>query len=143
MIRRIPGPHDVPQHAVGVVQPDRRVDDIAQRHGGVDVVVVPVGQHDRRHPTAVDGVDDRLVIVRGVEDDDLAFVADEPDVVGDLPLAAIESEDAVRRDELDGHQSTTTERSTSPRSILWNASSTSSSLICSLTNRSRSRRPCR
>jgi hypothetical protein len=38
---------------------------------------------------------------------------------------------------------TTTERSTSPRSILWNASSTSSSAIVSDTKRSRSSLPCR
>ena len=48
----------------------------------------------------------------------------------------------VGRDEFDGHR-TTTLRSTSPRSILWNASSTSSSAIVSDTNRSRSSRPCR
>ena len=40
-------------------------------------------------------------------------------------------------------QSTTTLRRTSPRSILWNASSTSSRAMVSLTKRSRSRRPCR
>ena len=77
--------------------------------------------------------------------DHLAVVADEPDVVGDLPLAAVEGEDAVGGDELDASRSdsTTTERSTSPRSILWNASSTSSRPISSLTNRSRSSRPWR
>ncbi|CAB4824990.1 unannotated protein [freshwater metagenome] len=40
-------------------------------------------------------------------------------------------------------QRTTTERRTSPFSILWNAASTSSSLIVSDTKRSRSRRPWR
>ena len=68
------------------------------------------------------------VVVGGVEDDHLAVVADQPDVVGDLPLAAVEGEDAVGGDQFAGHgDSTTTERSTSPRSILWKASSTSSS----------------
>ena len=38
---------------------------------------------------------------------------------------------------------TTTDRSTSPRSILWNASSTSPSPMVSDTKPSRSRRPCR
>jgi SAM-dependent methyltransferase len=40
-------------------------------------------------------------------------------------------------------ESTTTERSTSPRSIRWNAASTSSKAMVSLTKRSRSRRPWR
>ena len=39
--------------------------------------------------------------------------------------------------------STTTERSTSPRSMRWNAASTSSRAIVSDTKRSRSKRPCR
>ncbi|HEU4840389.1 MAG TPA: LysR family transcriptional regulator, partial [Ilumatobacteraceae bacterium] len=43
------------------------------------------------------------VVVRGVDDDHLPVVADQPDVVGDLPLAAVEGEDAVGGDELDRH----------------------------------------
>ena len=43
----------------------------------------------------------------------------------------------------DATLSTTTERRTSPRSILWKASSTASRAISSLTKRSRSRRPWR
>ena len=63
-------------------------------------------------------------------------------------------DDALHRLDVVGHggtvppagpagQSVTTERSTSPRSIRWNAASTSSSAIVSETNRSRSKRPCR
>ncbi len=102
-IRRLAGPDDVPQHAVVGVQQDRCVDGVAQRHGGVDVVVVAVGEHDGGDPAAVDRVDDRLVVVGGVEHDHLTVVADDPDVVGDLPLAAVEREDPVGRDQFDAH----------------------------------------
>ena len=51
-----------------------------------------------------------------------------------IPVARLRS--------LDGPRARRRERSTSPRSILWNASSTSSSAIVSLTKRSRSSRPC-
>jgi hypothetical protein len=84
---------------------------------------------------AVDRLDDGPVVVGGVEDDHLTVVADDPDVVGDLPLAAVEREDPVGGDQFDAHQNITTLRSTSPRSILWNASSTPSSPIVSDTNR--------
>ena len=142
------GIHDVPQHEVGGVQQDRRVDRVLQRDRGVDVIVVAVGQRDRGDVTAVDRVDDRLRVVGGIDDDDLPLVADEPDVVGDLPLAAVESEDARRVDEFDRGVlmkliSTTTLRSTSPRSIRWNASSTSPRPMVSVTKSSSGRRPCR
>ena len=137
------GPDHVPQHPVVGVQQDGRVDGITERHGGVDVIVVPVGEHDRAYPPTVDRGHDRLVVVGGVEHDDLAVVADDPDVVGDLPLAVVEREDPVGRDEFDRHQNTTTLRRTSPRSILWNASSTPSRPIVSDTKPSRSSRPWR
>ena len=111
------GVHDIPKKSVELVEEDRRIDCLAQRDCGVDVVVVPMRQHDAGDVAAVDGIQDRLMIVRRVEDHDFLVVADQPDVVGDLPLAAVEGEDAVRGDQFDRH-STTTERSTSPRSIL-------------------------
>ena len=76
----------------------------------------------RRSPTAAAiGVG----VVRGVDDDALVVVADQPDVVLDLPGAAVEAEGARRDDLLDRalprrhelRHSTTTERSTSPRCI--------------------------
>ena len=83
------------------------------------------------------------VVVRGVDDEDLGAVADEPDVVLDLEVLAVESEGPARPDAVDHEATTTTERSTSPRSIRWKASSTPSSGIVSVTKRSRSSRPWR
>ena len=138
----IAGPDDIPQHRVGVVQQHRRVDGVAQRHRGVDVVVVAVRQHDGLDPsTAQSPATIGAASCAASKTNDLAVVADQPDVVGDLPLAAVEGEDAVGGDQFDRH-STTTLRNTSPRSILWNASSTASSEIVSLTNLSSGRRPC-
>ena len=45
--------------------------------------------------------DDRGRVVRGVDDHHFAVVTDQPDVVGDLPLTAVEAEDAVGRHQLD------------------------------------------
>ena len=91
----------MPEHRVGGVEQDRRVDRVLQRDRGVDVVVVAVGQRDGRDLPAADGLDDRPVVVGGVDHHHLAVVADQPDVVGDLPLAAVEAEDAVGGDQLD------------------------------------------
>ena len=123
--------------------------------GRVDVVVVPVRADDRprragrRRPSTIGSR-----VVRGVDDEHLVVVADEPDVVVDLEVLAVDREDArcactTRRSVAvtgAGRLSssmTTTERSTSPRSILWKASSTPSSAMVSDTKRSRSKRPCR
>ena len=83
-------------------------------------------------------------VVGGVEDHDVGVVADQPDVVVDFPTAAVEFEGAVGDDLVDaGHYNTTTERSTLPSCILWNASSMSSSPMRSETNFSSGSRPCR
>ena len=94
-------------------------------------------RHDTCRPR--DRLDDRAGVVRGVDDDDLVVVADHPDVVVDVPGAAVEAERARGDDAWSIAQarpahSTTTERSTSPSCILSNASSTSSSAIVSVTN---------
>ncbi len=94
-VELVVGVDDVPQETIELVQQDRRVDRVAQRDGGVDVVVVAVGEDDPLDLAAVDGVDDRLVVVSGIEDQHLLVVADEPDVVLHLPLASAESEDPV------------------------------------------------
>src|SRR4051794_6893342 len=88
---------------------------------------------------------DRAGVVGRVEHDDLGVVADDPDVVVDFPTAAVEFESAVRDDATDraAVHSTTTERSTSPACILWNASSMSSSPMRSDTNFSSGNRPCK
>ena len=64
--------------------------------GGVDVVVVGVGAHDRAQPPVADRLGDGVGVVRGVDDDRLVVVADDPDVVVDVPGAAVEGERARR-----------------------------------------------
>jgi L-seryl-tRNA(Ser) seleniumtransferase len=100
-VRHPVGVDVVPEHPIVGMQQDRRVDRVLQRHRGVDVVVVAVRERDRGHPTTANGVDDRGGVVRGVDDHDLAVVTDQPDVVGHVPLAAVEAEDAVGGHEFD------------------------------------------
>ena len=140
----------VPERAVGFVDEHRRrLRAAGEIVGRVDVVVVTVRADDRHDAAVTHRVDDRARVVRGVDDEHLVVVADEPDVVLDVVVLAVDREDPVRPDALDARvgaahrQNTTTERSTSPRSILSNAASTWSSAIVSDTNRSRSNRPCR
>ena len=151
----------VPQHPVGGMEVCRctgRGDDLGHR---VDVVVVGVGAHDRDEPTATDAREDRRGVVGGVDDEHLAVVTEEPDVVVHLPRATVELEDTRGDEALDAHPAggrrhrhpdirrhdpspmTTTERSTSPRRIFSNAASTSPIPILSVTNASRGKRPCR
>jgi hypothetical protein len=87
---------------------------------------VPVRAGDGGDPAARDRLDDRRVVVGGVDHHHRPVVAHQPDVVGDLPLAAVEGEDAVGGDQLDAgratrrrgcHAITTTLRRTSPRCI--------------------------
>ena len=93
----------------------------------VDVVVVPVGADHGDDAAVPHRGQDRLGVVRGVDHQHLVVVADQPDVVVDLPLAAVQRERPRGDDLLDPgrHQSTTTERRTSPRCIFSNAASTS------------------
>ena len=117
------------------MQQHRRVERLAEFGSDGDVVVVAVRAHHRHHVAATDGLHDRFGVVGGVEHHDLGVVADEPDVVVDFPTAAVEFEGAVGDDAFDvDHYSTTTERSTLPSCILWNASSMSPSPMRSETN---------
>ena len=105
---------------------------LGELHRGVDVVVVPVRAHDRHEPAARDSIDDRPGLVRGVDHEALLVVADDPDVVVDLEVLAVDREDPAGDHMVEAiRHSETTERRTSPRSILWNASSTASSAIVS------------
>ena len=90
-----------PQHVVGGVQQHRGVERLAQFGGDGDVVVVAVGAHHRDHVPAADGVDDRLRGVGGVEHHHIVVVADDPDVVVDVPTAAVELEGAAGDQALD------------------------------------------
>jgi hypothetical protein len=65
------------------------------------VVVVPVRAQDRPDRSIADGGGDRGGVVCRIDDEDLVVVADEPDVVVDVEVLAVEREDAGRRDVLD------------------------------------------
>ena len=84
--------YGVPEHAVVGVQPDRGAGRLAERDGGGDVVVVPVGEHDRGHLPTADRLDDGRGVVRRVDDQHLVVVADQPDVVVDVEVLAVEAE---------------------------------------------------
>ncbi len=84
----------VPQHVVAGMQQDRCTRLLRQLRCDGDVVVVPVGQQDRLDGASADRVEDRRGLVRRVDDDDLAVVTDDPDVVVDVPGAAVEAESA-------------------------------------------------
>jgi hypothetical protein len=88
----------------------------SQRHGSVDVVVVPVGQDDGSHPPTVD----RATIVSAscaASNTTTSRSSPATDVVGDFPLAAVEGEDAVGGDQFDRHRDllTTRRRCAAPR----------------------------
>ena len=119
-------------------------DSIGQVECGVDVIVVRVSAHDCHELPISHRRCDRPSVVSGVDDDHLTVVAQQPDVVGDLPGTTVQLEDAIGFDLLDADvHRTTTERSTSPRFIAANASSTSVRPIVSETNVSSFNRPSR
>ena len=148
----------VPQDAVVGVQRDLRPGMGGEQLGhDRDVVVVRVRQQDVGEAAVTDELEDRAGVVRGVDDDALGVVADHPDVVLDLPRAAVEAEGALGRRVVDadatlrgrhpvarrvGAHSSTTDRRTSPACILSNAASMSARPIRSETKASRSKRPC-
>ena len=90
-----------PQRGIGWMQPDRRPGQIGQRRRRVDVVVVPVRAQDGVHPATADRGLDRVGVVRGVDDDHFLVVAHQPDVVVDVPGAAVQAERAGGDDLLD------------------------------------------
>ncbi len=146
-VPEVVGVGELPQRLVVGVQEDRRDDGLAQRGRDAAVVVVGVGEQDRLHRAARDDGEDVLDRVRGVDDHALVVVADDPDVVVDVEGLAVEAEgaagDGVVDAQVAGHQSTiTTERRTSPWCIFSNAASMSPMPISSVTNASRSSRPC-
>jgi hypothetical protein len=115
----------LPQHIVARVKQHRAVQPFAEFWANGHMIVVAVSADDRGHVAAGDGVDDRLSLMCGVDDHHVAVIADEPDVVVDLPRATVQFEGSFGDDTLDAQtHSTTTERSTSPRCMVSNASST-------------------
>ena len=91
-----------PEHVVGGMQQDGRVEGLAELGRDGDVVVVAVRADHRDDVAAADGLDDRARLVRGVEHDDVGVVTDQPDVVVDFPAAAVEFERSVGDHALDG-----------------------------------------
>src|SRR5690606_15582511 len=122
---------------------DRGAEPVCERRRLVDVVVVGVGAHDGRHPPVPDLLRHRLGVVCGIDEHDLPLVADDPDVVLDLPASPVEGEGSGGHQVLDRAHRTTTERSTPPRCILSKAPSTSSRGISSVMNLSNGSLPCR
>ena len=128
---------DVPQHGVGRVEVDRPGNAGDELLHGVDVVVVRVSAHDADNTAASYSTEDGLRVMGGIDDEDLVVISDEPDVVVDLKILAVEAEDSAGDDSLDAGAhgaNTTTLRSTSPWCILSNAASTSPTPIFSVTN---------
>jgi len=92
----------IPELAVGGVQPDGRVGGLGQGGGGVDVVVVGVGAQDGGEPPGPDGGQDRVRVVRGVDHHAFGVVAEHPDVVVNVPGAAVKGERAGRDEMVQG-----------------------------------------
>ena len=125
----------VPQHAVVRVDQHRGVHHLAELHDLTDVVVVAVGQQDRQDLAAADGLPHGVRVMGGVDDHALLGAADDPDVVVHLVGLPVQGEGAGGDDVVDAcHQSTTTERRTSPAFMVSKASFTSSMPIFSVTN---------
>jgi hypothetical protein len=66
------------------------------------MVVVGVGAQDGGEPTRCDGGQDRVGVVRGVDDHAFGVVAEHPDVVVDVPGTAVEGERAGRDEMVQG-----------------------------------------
>lgn len=144
----------VPQHTIFGREPDGCARRCGEIDGSVDVIVVPVREHDCRDVTWPDGGSDRFSVMWRVDDDDFFVITDEPDIVVDVPGSAVEAElprchdifnSGILSDVLSVHEeppSSTTERNTVPSPIFAKAASTSLMPIRSVMNASRSSRPC-
>ncbi len=121
----LPRMGELPQSVVTRVHQHRGVQALPQLRGEGDVVVVAVHADDCGDVAIAHGFHDRFRVVRRVHYD--RFVADHPHIVVDIPSVAVEFEDAGGDDPIDAQRaahSTTTDRSTSPLSMVWNACST-------------------
>ena len=76
------------------------------------MVIVRVRAEDRDDVAIADSIDDRLRGVGGIDDEHLRVVADEPDVVVDVPAAAVETELPRCDDPVDARAHSTTTATT-------------------------------
>src|SRR5699024_6391316 len=143
-IPQVVGMGELPQRPVVGMQQDRCRDTLPQLRCDAHMVIVRVRAHDCLDRTPGDEFEDVVDGVWCVDDDALDIVSDHPDVVVDVEGLAVQAERPRRDRVIDarGHQSTTTERRTSPWCIRSNAASTPSRAISSVTNASRSSLPC-
>ena len=84
------GVHHFPEHAVCGVQVDGCAEAFCRLLGATDVVVVGVGQQNLLHGAACDGAGNLVDVVGGVNNDHGGVIADDPDVVVDVPAAAVQ-----------------------------------------------------
>ena len=141
----------LPQRAVVGVQQDRRPGAASELRRHAHVVVVGVGAHDRLDGPAGDDRQDRVDVVGGVDDQALLVVTDHPQVVVDVVRLAVQGErprdDGVvdphgRGAHQQHHHRTQHGLPSGAWCILSKAASTSPMPISSVTNASRSSRPC-
>jgi hypothetical protein len=91
-VRGSAGVRLLPQEPVVQVEQDGCSGPVGQGGGGVDVVVVGVRAYDGDDAACTDGGGDLRVVVCRVDHDDLVGVAEDPDVVVDLPCSAVQGE---------------------------------------------------
>ena len=101
-VRRPAGIGLIPEFAVGGVQPDRRAGGLSQVRSGIDVVVVGVGAQDGGEPARPHGGQDRVRVMRGIDDHAFGVVAEQPDVVVYVPGAPVKGERAGRDEMVHG-----------------------------------------
>ena len=88
------GVHHFPEHTICGVQVDGCAEAFCRLLCAADVVVVGVGQQNLLHGAACDGAGDLVNVVGGVNDDHGGVIADNPDVVVNIPAAAVQREGA-------------------------------------------------
>ena len=113
----IPTPRERADDTAALTYPNRQ----SAHHNALSITIRLAIEADRRALLAeveavTDRFDDGTMVVGRVDDHHLAVVTHDPDVVLDLEVSPVQREDAGGDHLLDAHR-TTTERSTSPRSI--------------------------
>ncbi len=102
-VGRAVGIDRLPQHQIRRTQGDRSPYPGSQLNGRVDVVVVPVCGDDHGYMPSVDRGEDHRRVVRGVDDQYLGVIPDQPDVVVDREALAVDQELAAGDDPIDSY----------------------------------------